>query len=264
LITLPIVSSRELIATATRPLRASSLPKLLECPGRVFLSEEFWQLMIDDSDDSGPAAQTGSLLHVGAEAFHKTQDTEAGRVAIDTFRVNFPKADSKRALKIYEAYIADPKNKNARIIQLEQKIKYEHPCAPFDPTGQPICIIGTLDQIRESEDGKKTVWDIKTGTTYYGTKAINHYMAQQAAYTLASGVEPGGLICTDGYFRPGGKVFFRYECTLEDFKQALDSVAVYVAFARMGRVIRTSGDYCDYCDHKNFNNCSSFVKGHTY
>lgn len=219
---------------------------------------------MDDTDDSGAAAQTGSLVHAGAEAFHKTQDEGAGRVALETFRPQYPKADIKRATKIYEAYILDPKNKNARVVQLEQKIKYQHPCAPFDPTGLPVTIIGTLDQVREDADGTRTVWDIKTGQTYYGTKALNHYMAQQAAYTLASGVSPGGLICTDGYFRPGNKVHFQYECSLDDFRQALDSVAVYVAFARMGKVIRTSGDWCDWCDHKNFNNCSSYVKGHTY
>lgn len=217
---------------------------------------------MDDSEDSGAAAQTGTLVHHAAEAFHKGGD---GFDAIEVFRGQYPKGDPVRARKIFTAYSADSKNKDAKIVALETKIAFAIPAAPFDPTGEPVIVNGTLDQIREDSDGYKTVWDIKTGVTFYGTKALHHYAAQQALYTLAAGedVYPGGLICTDGYFRPGGKVFFPYKgVTRADFQQMLTKVAALVAFARMGQVIRTPGDVCDYCPHKTFEGCSSYVRDH--
>jgi hypothetical protein len=259
--TLPVLSASELIATAARPLRASALPRLLECAGRVLLTEEFWGLRMDDSEDSGAAAQTGSLVHAAAEAFHKGGD---GNDAIEVFRGKYPKGDPVRARKIFAAYSADPKNKDAKIVALETKITYAIRAAPFDPTGEPVIVNGTLDQVREDSDGYRTVWDIKTGVNFYGTKALHHYAAQQALYTLAAGedVYPGGLICTDGYFRPGGKVFFQYKVTRADMVQMLTKVAALVAFARMGQVIRTPGDVCEWCPHKTFEGCSSYVRDH--
>lgn len=218
-------------------------------------------MAMDDEDGSGEAAQTGSLVHHAAESFHRGGD---GLDAIETFLPQYPKANAVRARKIFTAYSQDSKNKDAKIVALETKIEYRIPPAPFDPTGEPVFVRGTLDQIRMDADGTKTLWDIKTGATYYGTKALHHYAAQQALYTLAAGedVEPGGLICTDGYFRPGGKVFFPYKVTKDDFRQLLAKVAALVAFARRGQVIRTPGDVCEWCPHKTFENCSSYMRNH--
>lgn len=261
---LPVLSQANLIGTDARPIRASSLPKLLECPGSVILTEEFWKMNLSDDDGSGPAAQTGSLIHAGADAFHKHESEKAGLEALEASAPGFPLADRTRAEKHYRAYVSDPKNKNAKVVQCEQKVRIEIPPSPLDPTGMPVIIRGTLDQIRQDSDGYKTVWDIKTGATYYGVRALNHYVAQQAAYTLAGGedVFPGGLICTEGYFKKPPKVFFKYTCTKVDMMYIMEQVADIVARARMGRIWRNSGDSCERCVHKSFEKCTDYMKGH--
>lgn len=228
------------------------------------LTEEFWGLRLDDEDNAGPAAETGSLVHAAADEYHKNNaSTEAGLAALAAAVPKFPRGDITRATKIFNAYAEDPKNRDAKVVQCEQKILLTLPPSPLDPTGKPVVIRGTLDQVREDDDGTKRVWDIKTGQTYYGTKALNHYAAQQAVYTLAApGCEPGGLICTDGYFRPGKKVFWKYRNSLKDFKQLAELVVTHVAFARMKWVPRAPGDHCDRCPHKDFETCSQFNREH--
>jgi hypothetical protein len=150
------------------------------------------------------------------------------------------------------------------------------PPAPWDSTGQPVVIRGKIDQVRLI-GGAPTVLDIKTGRKYYGITALDHYMTQQAAYTLAAQqtwgqeflaagygpVEPGPLICTDGYFRPNGKVFWHHKWAADDIPLILQNVVNQVAAARMKRMgFAPSTDACQWCEHKKFSNCKAFYEDH--
>lgn len=277
--TLPLVTDATLIATDKYPLRASALPKINECPASVFLSEEFWHIDEDDTETGGEAAQTGNLVHSAAHAFHTEalglppdNRTEAGLAALEAAREKFPAGDPKRARKIFQAYAADKANQEAEVVASEQKIICRLPPAPFDPTGQPVVIRGTLDQVR-IVNGVPTVHDIKTGKKFYGLVALDHYMTQQAAYTLGARqtwgdkwgapVEPGTLICTDGYFRPNGRVFWYHSWGVERIPLILQNVVTQVAAARMKFLgFASSTDACQWCEHKKFANCSAFYSEH--
>jgi hypothetical protein len=282
---LPVLSEATLIATDEYPLRASALPKINDCPASVFLQQSFW-IESDDDEPGGEAAQTGNLLHSGAADYHRlkmmdpaaTEEArrEVGLKALEEARAKFPGGDLRRAKKHYEAYVADPKNQEATVIRCEEKVRCELPPAPFDPTGRPVVIRGTLDQLR-LVDGTLQVYDIKTGKAFYGWKALDHYMTQQAAYVLAAkqtygkdhpGVtfEPGGLICTEGYVSAtASQVYWFHKWSFDDIPLILQNVVNQVAAARMQRLGFTpSSDACRWCEHKNFSNCTSFFKDHVH
>lgn len=281
--TLPLVTDAREIATERYPLRASALPKLNECPGSVFLSAEFWQLTDQDDEGGGVSAQTGNLVHAAANIYHTfpagsdlQRRLEAGMAALEAARQKFPIGEVPRAKKIFQAYATDKENQEAEVIRNEHKVIAKLPPAPFDPTGKPVVIRGTLDQVRLI-DGVPKVFDIKTGRMYYGRVALDHYMTQQAAYTLAAQqtwgeefkaaglprVEPGALICTDGYFRPMGQVMWHHGWDFEDIPLILQNVVTQVAAARMKMVNLTpSTDACRWCEFKKFSACKSFYQDH--
>lgn len=278
MITLPVLSDRLKIATDTHPLRASALPKLLECPGSVLLNSRFWVEGADD-EGSGEAADTGNLVHSAAAAYHLSQgQPEAereslGDVALDRDREKFRHGDPERASKIFRRYVQDKANQAADCVKVEQRIVCRIPPVPWDVTGQPIYVRGTLDQLRRLKSGDLSVYDIKTGKNYYGKKALDHYLTQQAAYTLGAiqtwkaefpgvRIRPGALICTDGYFRPKGKAFWAHKWTEDDCLALLEPVAVQIAAARMGVICKQSGDHCHWCEHKEPAGCLHFTKNH--
>src|ERR1043166_193441 len=281
--TLPLADLASEIGTDAFPLRPSALPKLLECPASVFMASEFWNKADkDDEDGGGEAADTGSLMHAGAAEYHrqKMQDSsvsqesrvEAGKEAMLASRDKFPDANEKRATEIYNAYVKDKTNQVATLVRVEEKVRIEIPPVDFDPTGKPIVIRGMLDQIRQMPDGALRVMDIKTGRKFYGELALHHYMTQQAAYTLGaiqtwpeykSAMIVGGLICTDGYFRKGGKQYWWNSWSIDDIPDLLYGVAVQVAVARGGRMIFQPGEACRWCEYGSLSHCRAIYKHHT-
>jgi hypothetical protein len=280
--TLPLVTNATEIATERFPLRASALPKIQSCPASVFMSAEFWKLSDTDEEGGGAAAQTGNLVHSAANMFHllpeaeQAQRLEAGLAALEQARERFPIGEVGRAKKIFEAYANDKENKEAKVIRNESKVTAKLPPAPFDPTGLPVVIRGTLDQVRLI-NGVPKVFDIKTGRMYYGKIALDHYMTQQAAYVVAADqtwgaefaaeglprVEPGALICTDGYFRPMGQVQWHHSWEFDDIPLILQNVVVQVAAARQKMVsMIPSVDSCRWCEFKKFQVCKSFYQEH--
>lgn len=275
-VTLPVLSDARKIATREYPLRASALPKIDQCPASVFLSQALW-LPGDDDDPGGEAAQTGNLVHSAAKTFHDLsmlppeERREAGLKALEAAREKFPGGDPKKAKKHFLAYASDPQNSEAKVVKVEQKVWAEIPPSPLDPTGEPVVIRGTLDQLR-IRDGIAVVDDIKTGSHYYGLKALDHYRTQQAAYVLAArqtfgkefgDIEPGALICTDGYFRPEGRVFWYHKWSADLIPMILQNVVNQVAAARAKLLgFSPSIETCRWCEHKNFENCSTFARDH--
>lgn len=258
-----------LFASEKYPIRASSLPALAQCTGTVMLSSAYWAYEEGGDPEEGvgsEATETGSLVHAAADVFHKLQAEsaqkrlEVGLDILEAAREKFPKGNVKRARSVFTAYAQDKENIEANVVKCEAKITFALPCAPFDPTGLPVYFRGTLDQIRQDENGQWTVWDIKTGATYYGRKALDHYILQQAAYVLGAEqhykhpVHPGGLICTKGY-EEKSQVFFFHFWSREEAESILWPIISNVAVARMGKIPLVSGDACKWCEHKKLEKC---------
>lgn len=248
------------------PLRASSLPALVGCPLRqVLLAEGLL------SDESGEAAQTGSLFHSFASAWHGNGHDAENAVASATARdgAKFPLANGDRARKWFDAYAADPRNRDAVLSGNELRVEVAIPAADHDPTGTPVWIVGTLDQIREERGGHR-VYDLKTGRST-GLAMLDLYAYQLAAYTVAAaaylGVEtmlPPAVIRVQGYdvkgvdpsLAPPG-VFYPYVVlTWERCHMLLAEIANVVADVRSGRIDVRPGFSCaTTCPARGLQNC---------
>lgn len=221
------------------------------------------------NDEGGPAAQTGNLIHAAAAAFHRAAAsmgtvarTEEGVAALESARQHFPDGNVGKARETFAAYAADPENINADCPWVEQPIELRIAAAPGDPTGEPIVIVGTLDQVRRTPDGRLQLWDIKTGSARTGNESLEAYAVQQACYLLAarqklaSNVEPGGLIYTPGYEKKHAKRFFRYTSSPDECMILVSTVAYSVALIRSGvPIFRPGVDTCKWCKLKNFHHC---------
>ena len=249
--------------TEACPLRPSALAWLIKCPVKVMLD-------FDTEDNGGPAAQTGSMVHAGIEAFHIEKD-DAKRVAAAaciaaSAAAEFPLADPNEAKLYITPYMLDPRNAAAEVVAIEMKVKLILQPHAKDPTGQPIVINGKLDQIRR-ENGTLSVWDYKTGDKLTGWQMLHSYSYQQAAYTLAARAsgfpdcQPGGLIRGYGYRHRGAKlpaadgVFWHNPFDLRGAELLLDRVRLQVALIRSGEIDFGAGTHCSYCPQKGLDQC---------
>lgn len=245
-------------------LRPSRIPKLFACPMSVFLSRE--------DESSSPAADTGSLVHEGAAAFHTTQGDaqfrrEAGEEALQSSFPKHPYANLAKATAIYTAYATDPENIEAEVVWCEKQVRLDLAPALDDPTGKPIVIVGTLDQVRR-KDGKLKVWDIKTGEAKDGNETLDEYVLQQCAYVLAArqtldpGILPGGFIHTPGYAKPRGRRHIDLPLSVDDCLLFLAPLPRFVSLIRQGvPLFLPSAGACQYCPVRPFKNCIAMYKG---
>lgn len=224
-------------------------------------------LKYEDESEGGVAAQTGNLVHAAAAALHQHHDLEAGLAALEAARIQFPRGDGKKAVSIYRAYAADPENSEADVPWVEQKVRLDLAAAPGDPTGEPVVIEGTLDQVRR-KDGRLRVWDIKTGDRLGAEENLDDYLIQQAVYVLAARqtldaeILPGGLIYTPGYLKPRGRRFIPYDLTIEQLKLFVTPVIHAVSLIRQGiPAFRPSAENCRWCEYRPFTQCSRVFKG---
>lgn len=237
-------------ATESKPIRASSLYKILECPGRVVL---------ETSNEVGSAAETGSLVHLGVVTYHKTKSLSEALKAMRANQSLYPKSIYEEAEKHLTPYTKDPRNQEAEVIEQEKEVKFSIDNDIDDPYG-PIYIIGHFDQIRR-DNGRLYLWDIKTGKKYSGWEMLHVATVQLAAYCigasqrLSTPVYPGGIICTYGYRRrnadapetcPGG-VFFNASWELRDCGTLLRPVVRRVMEIRGGEIDLIPGDHCSRC-----------------
>jgi len=252
-------------ASEARPLRPSRVSKLLACPMSIVLT-------MHEEREGGEKAQTGNLVHDAAEHYHKTKGTEAERIeaglaALEAARAQFPEGDPNEAVKIFRAYAADPTNKNAVVRWCEEPVRLVLPADPGDPTGRPVVIQGTLDQVREDANGL-SVWDIKTGTFHDASVTVLEYLTQQAVYTLAAratldkNIQPGGLIYTNGYRITRGRVHVENPLTVSQCEDLLLMIPPVVAAVRRGEaVFRPGNESCRFCHVKPWPKCHAMFKG---
>ncbi len=247
-----------LFGTAEYPLRCSALPMLVRCPWRAAMLA---LSMIDDP--SGKAADTGSAAHKAVKLWHDNgQDYSAALKGMGEAIAEYPLADLHEAELHFRPYTKDPRNVKADIVSTETKVKFQISPAWNDPTGEPIWVKGTLDQIRR-ENGRKYVWDLKTGNPE-GWDMLNDHALQLAGYTLAAGldVHPGGIIRSRGWRKRGVKaedapdgVFWPALFTRADCDRMLDAVRFVVAAIRAGKPYANPGDHCGYCRAMSTETC---------
>jgi PD-(D/E)XK nuclease superfamily len=248
-------------------IRPSNLARLIDCPAQLAMSMDW----MNDQNEGGAAAQLGSLVHKGVEAFHKADLSgvdlptmvSAGTEALRSNAAMFPRADTDEAKKIFDCYSFDPRNWR-EVISVELPVEFYLDPHPSDKTGKPIYIKGTLDQYG-LYNGYLSILDVKTGKPD-GYSMLHEYAVQMSAYllgALAKGlkVDRVYIIRTGGYRVRGAvlpspdRIFW---CTPLDETRAqniLDRVRIEVAHIRNGEVNLGPGSHCVWCEHGGLDTC---------
>ncbi len=203
-------------------------------------------LLDPTADNSNKGSSTGSVLHEGVAAFHRTGQPREGLRAMKDAALKFPKADIEKATAWYDFYIADPANQTAQLQAVETWVRVEIDTVVF---------AGTLDQLRIDAEGIPRVWDLKTGGYLTPEQMLDEHEMQQAAYVLAARATldprtlPGGLIRTEGYGKKRGRVWLPMrQKTAEDCRNLLLPVVDKVKRIRTGATSYVpSQAHCRFC-----------------
>ncbi len=246
-------------ATAEEPLRCSRIPSLMQCTWR----HQLLDLGLIGDGDSGKAADTGSAMHLAARAWHMTGGKEAA-VAIGVMRSKldeYPLADLDDAAKLFRAYAADKRNREAKIILLEEKLELVLEPSKTDPTGEKVVIWGTCDQVREM-DGKLVMVDLKTGSPY-GYQMLDSHAYQLAAYMLGASiklkrpVEGAAILRVKDYFsKTPAPVIWHAPWGYREAVEMMYHVTRAVALVRSRQAFANPGEHCRWCPKKSLINCS--------
>ncbi len=257
--------------------RISGLPSLGKCPGFSLLGR---------GGASSKAADTGTAVGRIVELFHRFNDDTSKadfvvRQARTESAIHFPLADMDEAVTTGLMYMQDPRNWGEVVGELcEKTVTVELPPAPEDETGEPVKLVGHVDQIREV-GGQLYVWDTKNGAAQ-GDEMVFNYALQLAGYavaathTLGRDVLPGGIIRTKGYRpkrrmrdpdtndlrdrRPGEhRVFFPAQWSLSQCRSMLGTVVQHVALIRNGVVLTQPGKHCDWCPADGPHTCGDDI-----
>lgn len=244
------------------PLHCSGLLTLVQCPWRVVM-----MYLFDSEDGGGVAGDTGSAMHKAAAAMHRGKDTAACLEEMAGKVHEYPLADLQDAAAMFLSYAADDRNRAAKVLLVEEPIAFQIAAAEDDPTGAPIQVVGTLDQVRVSLDGDK-LWDIKT-TKKDPLTMMHQYRLQLAAYCVGATVKlgrpvhPGGCIYPRRY-RNGSPstspVFYHAVWTLEDTDRILEPLRRVVRDIRRGIVYHVAGEACDWCHARSPDVCLPKLK----
>lgn len=257
-----------LVASAKAPARCSSLSSLTRCPG-------FWTLAQVDDGEHGSAANTGSAVGRGVELWHAgyTLGDAVARVQAEASE-KFPFADMDATTRMIRNYTRDERNGQTAAGHCELEVRLVLEPDPSDPTGEPIHLVGHVDQIRRGPDGRLRVWDLKCGRPS-GLELLYSYAWQLAAYSLAASatlgetVYPGGIIRGRAYdYVEGGKskgaqdpsvvhAFYEAPWSPDECRVLLGSVRYHVARLREGLVLLHPGPHCQWCPGVNPAACQS-------
>lgn len=250
-------------ATEEHPLHPSGLLPLVLCPWRMVM-----RYFEEPSEEHGVAGDTGSATHVAVAEFHRGKDLADCLAAIGANQARYPRADLTDAAGMFLEYAKDDRNTAAKVVAIEQAIRFQISPADEDKTGAPIQVIGTFDQVREV-NGELKLYDLKTSKRQ-PMALLHHHVLQIAAYCVGATVffgkpvHPGALILTRQY---RGKVpstapaFWHYNWRLEDTARILAVVRSTVARIRAGDVWHLpSDDMCTWCEMKTPDVCLPKLK----
>lgn len=254
-------------ATPENPLRASSVPKLLQCSLRGYLLS--LGILVDGSSE---AADTGSLFHEAVKWFYTLRGLisykKAWKKAYD-LRHMFPLAKIEKAESMFKRYTDDPRNQ-VKPVLVEKELTVTLDPWETDTTGQAIHIVGHLDQVREI-DGTLYVVDMKC-TSRGGTDALAEYTAQLVLYALGASkllkrpVEPGYILRATSYLTQKNEgvaspddVMFKCLFSMSDCTRLLNEIRKEVARVRAGEVGPRPSSGCVYCPAGHIGYCSSLL-----
>lgn len=236
--------------TQTDRIRASSLATLARCPGLHLVQRE-------SASGSGAAADTGSAVGRMIQLYHEGRThgdaiAQAGRECAEKFPAARLEDAATRALR----YMRDERNPPKIAFHCELEVDLVLPGWEGEPD---VHLRGHLDQIREGQDGRLYVWDVKDGAPQ-GQDLVLGYAWQLSAYALGATAKlgrpvlPGGIIRTKGYdvARAAAdpsvcSVFFSAPWSLDQARAMLDNVVFMVHLIRKGLVVRTPGSHCSWC-----------------
>lgn len=236
--------------------RISALPLLSRCPGFMVIS------MAEDRPSK--AAHTGSMVGRIIQLWHDLGEDlvaygAAREQATREVATTFPMADIEEALRVSLLYTCDNRNYGTVVKgTCEKEVRLVLDPAPEDPTGEPIRLLGHLDQGRKA-GGQRWVWDIKNGAQP-ALDILYAYAWQLAAYALAATETygepwlPGGIIRLQGY---GAKcdpkqaheapIFVPARWSLDQCRGMMGSVRQHFAWLRMGLIHQQPGPHCGWC-----------------
>lgn len=254
-----------------RFLRPSSLDWLVRCSMRYALSS----LDGIDDDSPGTATHTGSLIHAGIEAFHAEvlrTDVEKGiDAAMNAIRVRgpeFPLHDPDDVRISVKHYITDPRNQRAEIVLLEKKLAMSMDPHPSDPTGLPIILQGTSDQVRLMY-GMNYLYDVKSGKPEERKMKYDHIYQLCTYWLLAETngypISKAYIIRTQAYRTRGASlpepqgVFLEVPLSPRRVHLYMERVRYAVAQVRQGIIDFGPGEYCNYCPFNGLANCTNEV-----
>jgi hypothetical protein len=247
------------------PIRMSSLPMLLTCPG-------FAVLRSLEDDSSGVAALNGTAIGHACELWHHGVEPAE---AIERSLGESPGAEAEFVSSILNEYVLDPRNAPyASLKPLPEFQEIEVTTRLRGSTGY-FYFTGHIDQLREDEHGDLAVWDLKAGRMYGGNQMIDCYAAQQVMYAIGMSemlgvpVGYGGIIRLRGYIgrtnlklpvadRP---VFFNAGWDLDRCRSFADRMIYTLDSIRRGRVQAAPGSQCSFCPAGGAINCVSMLEG---
>lgn len=263
-----------LFGTKDYPIHASAVPEIIRCQWKAAMI-----YLATPDDESGEAADTGSMTHVAVAAWHRDKDIAAAISALRESEARFAKGNVSEATSMFYLYTRDPRNhceiatdQEGRLL-VEYKTQISITPSKSDPTQAPIEIVGTLDQVRLIYQ-KPKVWDLKTSKRP-GLDQLNMYLYQIGMYSLMASkalgmpVSPGGLI-TPRHYKKGADpetsppgIFWEYPLRFNDIGPLINGLRNAVASIRAGTVHPSPGDYCRYCPMQSTGECIPLLRSLT-
>lgn len=254
------------IGTKKNPIRISSLPMLLTCPGFHVLRRR--ELELNGEDEGGSKAQVGTAVGRAIELFHKGTGPKE---AIETALGEFPDAeelDRTHVTGMASRYMEDVRNPQHSVVL---------PCSlELEVAGEinGIYYVGHLDQVRRADDGHLYLWDVKAGTMYGGAQMVNVYAAQLAHYSILATThygEPvyvGGIIRTRGYITKEAMklpasmspVFFEAGWADGVAEDIAAEVAHQIRRLQRNVVAISPGAACSFCPAGGVANCRPLIQ----
>lgn len=247
-------------------IRASSLDMLVTC-------ELFWYLenMTPFERASGKAAHNGTAVHRAIQLWHQGTPVDAALAQVARECAGGPNRDP---FDLYEdalvrrwliAYAGDPRNRR-RVVASELEVKVTLPAHEWDPTGEPITIVGHLDELADAGSYRE-LWDYKSGSVA-GCDMASAYAFQLSAYLLGAQdtehapVRMGGIIRVRDYTgrKKPPQVFYRLPITVQDARDLLDGLRLKIAAARAGQPQITPGRQCYYCPLRSVTGCLHYAR----
>lgn len=226
--------------------------------------------MLTDGEGSegGPAADTGSAMHAAAAALHRGAPLADAIEAMGEGLPRYPKANLAEAAAMFLSYARDTRNFEGTYLLVEKLVTFTIEAHETDPTGAPIAVEGTIDQVVEL-NGRLFVRDIKT-TKRDMAETAAEYTLQLAAYCVGAAQLLGKPIAGAKLIYPRryshdpstSPVHWQYAWGWDDLEHILESVRVNVANVRANRLYHAPSADCKWCHCRTPDVCLPALKEH--